>query len=165
MRTGNEDINHLCTLVHITSVLGDGHGSAALHNAKMQHLKSLLMGFNLMAQLFIAEKQALYMLASFSTFMLKELCLYNWIVPPVSHDKRIWKGTLKGFGPGCLPPARAGNRHQALQLCQFTSSFIHASNTTNTLYNLAGAHTLPTPFCNNILSFTASKLKLLSPQK
>lgn len=150
MRTGNEDINHLCTF---TSVLGDSHGSAALHNAKMQHLKSLSMGFNLMAQPFIAEKQALYMLASFSTFMLEELCLCNWAVPPVSHDKRIWKGTLKGFGPG--------NRHQALQLCQFTSSFIQASNTLSTL---AGADTLPTSFCNNILSFTASKLKLLSPR-
>lgn len=76
-------------LVHITSVLGDGHGSTALHNAKMQHLKSLSMGFNLMAQLFIAEKQALYMLASFSTFMLEELCLCSWTLPPVSHDKRI----------------------------------------------------------------------------
>lgn len=120
-------------LVHITSVLGDGHGSAALHNAKMQHLKSLLMGFNLMAQLFIAEKQALYMLTSFSTFMLEELCLCNWTAPPVSHDNRIWKGTLKGFGYGCLHPVRVGNRHQALHLCQFTSSFIHASNTTNIL--------------------------------
>lgn len=76
-------------LIHIISVLGDGHGSTALQNAKMQHFKSLSMGFNLMAQLFIAGKQALYMLASFSTVMLEELCLCNWTVPPVSHDKRI----------------------------------------------------------------------------
>lgn len=76
-------------LVHITSELGDGHGSTALHNAKMQHLKSLSMGFNLMAQPFTDEKQALYMLASFSTFMLEELCLCNWTALPLSHDKSI----------------------------------------------------------------------------
>lgn len=62
-------------LAHITSILGNGQSSTAPYNAKMQNLKSLLLGFNLVTQLFISENQAseraLYMLASFSTSMLE----------------------------------------------------------------------------------------------
>lgn len=113
-------------LAHITSILRNGHGSTALYNAKMQNLKSLLLGFNLMTQLFISEhqasEQALYMVALFSTFMLEELCLGNWTVPPVSDDKRLWTGTLRGFRPRYLHPVRTGNKHPVPQLCQFSAS-------------------------------------------
>lgn len=106
-----------CVLpAHITSILGNSHGSTALYNAKMQNLKSLSLGFNLVTQLFISENQAseraLYMPASFSTFMLEELCLCNWTVPPVSDDKRLWTGTLRGFRPGYLHPVKAGNKRE-----------------------------------------------------
>ena len=59
-------------LAHITSILGNGHGSTALYNAEMQNLKSLSLGFNLVTQLFISENQAsewpLYMLALIQCF-------------------------------------------------------------------------------------------------
>lgn len=86
-------------LAHITRILGNGHGSTAPYNAKMQNLKSLSLGFNPVTQLFISENQAsmwaLYMLASFSTFLVEEQYLCNRTVPPVSDDKRLWKGTLR----------------------------------------------------------------------
>lgn len=158
-------------LAHITRILGNGHGSTAPYNAKMQNLKSLSLGFNPVTQLFISENQAsvwaLYMLASFSTFMVEEQNLCNRTVPPVSDDKRLWKGTLR-FSAQRLASSQSWEQTSSATalpiLPQLTARFIHVSSTTNILWILADADTLPTASCNTTLSFISSKLKLFSSQ-